>query len=91
VSYRYFRAGKNKRGWEIRFCWTTRRDREGYFKGWREVAQPMKRRKVGKVCVKRNLQAKSKHKKTMKELARNRMLAIEGVRLARRFAGIDDE
>ena len=89
MSYRYLPAGKNGFGWQIRFCWSTRRNDQGYFQGWRETAQPRKNRKAGKVVIKRSLYAKSKNKKTMVELARKRLAAARGPELARIFAGVD--
>ena len=37
LNYRYLRAGKDGRGREVRFCWSTHRNVAGYFLGWREV------------------------------------------------------
>lgn len=37
LSWRYWPAGKDGRGREIRFCWTTTRNAAGYFLGFREV------------------------------------------------------
>ncbi len=39
-SYRYYSAGKDGRGWEVRFCYSCWRNAAGYFLGWREVIPP---------------------------------------------------
>lgn len=40
MRWRYFDAGKDGRGWNVRFCWSTTRNAAGYFLGWRELLPP---------------------------------------------------
>lgn len=39
-SYRYYPAGRDGRGWIVRFCWSCNRNAAGYFLGWRELIPP---------------------------------------------------
>ena len=37
ARYRYYPAGKNRRGQEVWFCWSSHRNAAGYFLCWRET------------------------------------------------------
>lgn len=40
ASYRYYKAGKDARGREVRFAWCTNRNAAGFYLGFREVYDP---------------------------------------------------
>lgn len=63
-AYLYLRAGKDGRGREVRFCWSTHRNVAGYFLGWREV--------VGKQGGKRDRWTARRVRARVKEIAERR-------------------
>jgi len=65
--YRYWRAGRDARGREVRFCWSTNRNVAGYFLAWREV--------IGKTSSKRDQWAARKSRAACTELAARRQNA----------------
>lgn len=68
TSYRYWGAGQDGMGREVRFCWTTHRNVAGYFLGWREV--------VGKKATKRDKWIARKSRAAATELSRRRQNAF---------------
>lgn len=66
-DYRYWRAGTDGRGREVRFCWSTHRNVAGYFLSWREV--------IGKNGGKRDQWSARKARSACKELAAQRQNA----------------
>ena|SRR5213076_3158926 len=71
TSYRYWRAGKDGRGREVRFCWSSHRNVAGYFLGWREVWS--KKQREGK----RDQYLARKVRKRVEEVAKRRADAFK--------------
>jgi hypothetical protein len=67
TAYRYWRAGKDARGREVRFCYSSRRNVAGYFLGWREIAS--------KAQTKRDQWCARKTRAACEEVARRRQNA----------------
>lgn len=67
TGYRYFRAGRDGRGREVRFCRASHRNAAGYFLTWREV--------VSKAQTKRDQFAARKTRAAAEEVARRRQNA----------------
>jgi hypothetical protein len=70
TNYRYYPGGKDGRGWEVRFCWSSHRNVAGYFLGWREVIPPRKARTT--LQFKRDQYVARKVKRRAEELALRR-------------------
>lgn len=76
-SWRYFSNGLNskraydRRGWEVRFCWSTKRNAAGYFLSWIERVPPA------------NSQAKSKEPQRTKWAARKSRKRAKALALRR--------
>lgn len=76
MRWRYFDAGKDGRGWNVRFCWSTTRNAAGYFLSWREVRPP--KGSSAKFVMKRDqwIARKARHRcKTMCEKRYDRFKA----------------
>lgn len=72
ASYRYFLAGKDGKGREVRFCYSVHRNVAGYFLGWREV--------VGKTQTKRDGWLANRTKRRLIERGRARSQAFKAKR-----------
>lgn len=64
ARYRYWHAGRDGRGREVRFCWSTGRNIAGYFLTWREV--------IGKQGGRRDQFSAKKSRKGARALAGKR-------------------
>ncbi len=78
AAYRYYVAGKDGRGWEVRFCYSCWRNAAGYFLGWREVIPP--KGSKAKHSGKRDMWVARKVRKRVADIALHRRDAF---RLAR--------
>lgn len=74
LRYRFWRAGKDGRDRQVRYCYSTGRNVAGYYLSWREV--------VGKRGGKRDQWAARKLRKAASELARKRAEAWKAKRAA---------
>jgi hypothetical protein len=79
AAYRYFRAGKDGRGREVRFAWSSHRNIAGYFLSWREV--------VGRKETKRDHWSAKKVRKVAKAMARKRCESWKAADMAQLFGG----
>ena len=77
-NYRYVSGGDNDKGQLVWFCWSTKKDKEGWWWGWREVHT--------KTTIKRYQLSSRKTKAAVKALAYRRQWAYIDKR-----SGDDDE
>ncbi len=74
-SYRYFDAGRDGRGWQVRFCYSCWRNAAGYFLSWREIIPP--KGSKAKFGGKRDKFAARKVRKRARTLAERRCEAFK--------------
>lgn len=75
ASYRYYDAGKDGRGWEVRFGYTCWRNAAGYFLSFRETIPP--KGSKAKYALKRDMFAARKVRKRARALAERRATAFK--------------